>query len=253
MKQLSFCAFIFFSFSLMHAQFNKAIEDNSFFIEEAYNQEEGIVQHIFTGTGNSRATFSEATFTQEWPVGGQIHQLSFTLPYLTTTSDPSKNGVGDLLLNYRYQAVNENGLAVAPRFSLIIPTGDNTNGLGNGVVGLQVNVPVSKRWSNEVVTHGNAGFTYLPNVNIGTATETQTSYFVGASGIYLANAHFNIVLEALYSSDSGTTEVILNPGVRFAIDMGDLQIVPGFAFPIFYTPGGQENGMFLYLSFEHPF
>jgi len=28
------------------AQFTRAIEDNSFFIEEAYNQEAGVVQHI---------------------------------------------------------------------------------------------------------------------------------------------------------------------------------------------------------------
>ena len=32
--------------------FSKAIEDNSFLIEEAYNQETGVVQHIFTGMQN---------------------------------------------------------------------------------------------------------------------------------------------------------------------------------------------------------
>src|ERR1051325_5092878 len=58
------------------------IEDNSFLIEEAYNQEPGVVQHIFNATyvndpKNRGWTFS---FTQEWPVFGQEHQLSYTIP-----------------------------------------------------------------------------------------------------------------------------------------------------------------------------
>ncbi|HUS20121.1 MAG TPA: hypothetical protein VMZ25_10765, partial [Terriglobales bacterium] len=44
-----------------------AIEDNSFLIEEAYNQEHGVVQHIqsFTRTWNSQDWVY--SFTQEWP------------------------------------------------------------------------------------------------------------------------------------------------------------------------------------------
>lgn len=238
-----------YTFSLK-AQFTDAIEDNSFFIEEAYNQEEGVVQHIFTGTGSSGSLFSEASFTQEWPAFGQLHQLSITIPYLYSSS---VEGVGDFLLHYRYQLMNEDGLAVSPRFSLIIPTGDDAKGLGDGVVGVQLNLPVSKRWHNEFITHFNAGLTLLPNVNIGVTTETQTEFFVGTSAIYLVNKHFNLMAEVLYSSGNGTKELIVNPGVRFAIDIGSLQIVPGLAFPISYISGRQESGIFLYLSFEHPF
>lgn len=237
------------SFSYLNAQFTKAIEDNSFFIEEAYNQEEGIIQHIFTGTRNSGSVFSEASFTQEWPAFGQTHQLSISIPYLYSSS---LDGVGDVLLNYRYQLTNNNGLAVSPRFSLIIPTGDKAKGLGSGVVGVQLNLPVSKRWSNECITHGNAGLTVLPDVKIGTGKETQTEYFVGASGIYLVNANFNVMAEVLYTSGNSTDELILNPGVRFALNIENLQIVPGFAFPVIYTSGRQDSGVFLYLSFEHP-
>ena len=58
------------------------IEDNSFLIEEAYNQEKGVVQHIFNAyysadSGTRGWTF---VFTQEWPVFFQNHQFSFTLP-----------------------------------------------------------------------------------------------------------------------------------------------------------------------------
>src|SRR4029077_1654514 len=48
----------------------KGIQDNSFFIEEAYNQEPGVVQHIFNlpidFTNGSREI--APSFTQEWPV-----------------------------------------------------------------------------------------------------------------------------------------------------------------------------------------
>lgn len=231
------------------AQFSKAIEDNSFLIEEAYNQEDGIVQHIFTGAGGSGRKFNELSFTQEFPLFSQTHQISYTIPYLTSNS---LSGIGDIMVNYRYQLTNENGLAVSPRLSVIIPSGDNAQGLGDGVIGMQVNLPVSKRWSNEFITHGNAGFTLLPNVKIGATTETQTSYFVGVSGIYLVNEHFNVLLETLYSFGNGAGEFILNPGIRYAIDIGELQIVPGLAITQIFTPGRKESGAFLYLSFEHP-
>ena len=60
----------------------KGIQDNSFFIEEAYNQEPGVVQHIFNlaidFTNGSREI--APSFTQEWPVFSQTHQFSYTIP-----------------------------------------------------------------------------------------------------------------------------------------------------------------------------
>ncbi len=67
----------------------KGIQDNSFFIEEAYNQEPGVVQHIFNlaidFTNGSREI--APSFTQEWPVFSQTHQFSYTIPYLFTEDD----------------------------------------------------------------------------------------------------------------------------------------------------------------------
>src|SRR5262245_44112206 len=56
------------------------IQDNIFLIEEAYNQEEGVVQHIneFIHTWHHNQWLY--TFTQEWPVGSQQHQVSYTIP-----------------------------------------------------------------------------------------------------------------------------------------------------------------------------
>src|SRR5205807_6402543 len=56
------------------------IQDNSFLIEEAYNQDPGVVQHIQTFSRATRGGDWLYTFTQEWPVPGITHQLSYTLP-----------------------------------------------------------------------------------------------------------------------------------------------------------------------------
>ncbi len=248
--------FIVFTTAVYSQEFSKAIEDNSFFIEEAYNQEERVVQHIFTGATFSRTGGSESGFTQEWPAFGLMHQLSFSVPFIVS-SLPSAQGIGDVMVNYRYQMIRDNSLAFSPRFSVILPTGDEAKGFGSGVVGAQVNLPLSKRFTNEFVTHYNGGMTLLPNVTMGLKKETVTDYFVGASGIYLLREDLNIMIEALFNSSGSasgrTEEFILNPGLRGAIDIGELQIVPGIAFPFTFSKGYQDNGFFFYVSFEHPY
>ena len=102
------------------------IQDNSFLIEEAYNQEAGVVQHInsFARDRNKDWLY---TFTQEWPVKSQKHQFSFTLPVQRAGSAPDGGkGISDIALNYRYQLINRgggdsSGVAVAPRISLLLP------------------------------------------------------------------------------------------------------------------------------------
>ncbi len=57
-----------------------AITDNSFLVEEAFNQEPGIFQNIANAVFvNGNWVF---TFTQEWPVVTQAHQFSYTLSAL---------------------------------------------------------------------------------------------------------------------------------------------------------------------------
>src|SRR6266581_556449 len=61
------------------------IMDNSFLIEEAYNQEPGIVQHIFNTVysiddlSQPRQRRTDLSFTQDWPAYGQAHQFSYTV------------------------------------------------------------------------------------------------------------------------------------------------------------------------------
>jgi hypothetical protein len=248
-------------------KFSQAIEDNSFFIEEAYNQEAGIIQHISTLSFFSKPTKDVVySFTQEWPFLSQTHQLSFTIPFSWIDGN-ALHGIGDILLNYRYQLSDgDDWAAFAPRVSVILPSGDDKRGLGRGVVGTQLNLPVSKRVSELFVVHANAGVTVLPNVKAATALGTHvertlTSYNLGASGIALATYSLNLMLEVNFnfmSEIDGTgevvraTEMIVSPGARCALDVGNLQIVPGIAVPMGFIDGERRTGVFFYLSFEHP-
>jgi hypothetical protein len=244
----------------------ESIQDNSFLVEEAYNQERGIVQHIFNLQGSwDRVSGSDErdwvfTFTQEWPVFSQTHQFSYTVPYLWLNGGGQKiNGVGDVLLNYRYQALMESDRvpAFAPRFSLILPTGDESKGLGNNRLGYQFNLPVSKIVSDRVTLHGNAGLTYLPDIQ----GRNPVSYNLGASVIYAVTPRFNLMLESI----AGWTEEVANrridrsfqaivsPGIRYAFNLDAGQLVLGVAAPIGVSRDAPDYGAFFYLSWEHGF
>lgn len=244
-----------------------AIQDNSFLVEEAYNQERGVVQHIFNGIGSvTRLTGQDEkdwafSFTQEWPIGNQTHQFSYTIPIsLISTADEYVHGFTDIALNYRYQALyeSESMPAFAPRLSVLVPTGDNDEGLGYGVVGYQVNLPLSKIVADRWTVHGNAGGTYYPGV----AGDDPRSVNLGASVVYAVSEDFNLMLEAVGNwqgepngsggSDHSAT-VLLSPGFRTAINFSNAQMVLGLAVPVGLTSDSPDYGVFLYFSFEHPF
>ncbi len=222
------------------------IADNSFLIEEAYNQEAGVVQHIGTFArpdGGGEWSFS---FTQEWPLRGVQHQLSFTVPL--SYAEGSGTGLNDVGLNNRYQLEGASGgpLAVAPRLTALIPTGSEADGRGAGSLGMQANLPVSYRAGSWLATHWNAGFTVAP--------EAAPAYTLGASAVWLLRPTLNLLVEALWSVSGGEEVTLLNPGVRWAHDFSSgLQIVPGLAYTLDLGPGSDGDGLFLYLSFEHPF
>lgn len=246
------------------AQEPAPIADNSFLIEEAYNQEAGVVQHISTFTRPDGGGAWAYSFTQEWPFRGVTHQLSYTIPVLNEAG--TGTGVGDIALNYRYQllAEGDDGPHVAPRLSLLLPTGSEGRGRGAGGLGVQTNLPVSVRPRPWLALHGNAGLTWTPDArNAAGATARTLDANLGGSAIWLARPTFNVMLELLWLS---TEDVVgpdrrerseawlLNPGVRGAFNFeSGLQIVPGLAYTIGLNDGAGADGLFLYLSFEHPF
>jgi hypothetical protein len=243
----------------------EAIQDNSFLVEEAYNQEEGVVQHISTWQKFRETKAWAYTFTQEWPVGSQLHQFSYTLPVLRTESDSSPR-FGDILLNYRYQLIGDGDakVAVSPRLSFILPTGDRDKGLGMSALGAQVNLPLSVVLAPALVAHTNAGFTWIPKAKNQAGDQADLSALnFGQSLIWLAHERFNVMLEYVHTkaqsiSGPGRAEwgssTYLSPGIRWAWNFpSGLQIVPGIAVPIGVGVSSKERAIFLYLSFEHPF
>ena len=215
------------------------ILDNSFLVEEAFNQERGVVQNIFTWVRDSGGTWA-AAFTQEWPVPGVTHQLSYTVAAASTAE---ATGFGDMLINYRLQLRSETpaGPAIAPRFSVILPTGRADRGLGDDTVGVQVNVPASKQFG-DLYIHANAGFTYLPDV-------ARTPHVAG-SGIWRVAPMLNLMLEAFVAVDEFTT---VSPGFRRGWNFGDHQLVVGAAVPFTRQEGDTTVALLTYFSYELPF
>jgi len=267
---LGFLLSFFIFLSSLHAEskFSEAIEDNSFFIEEAYNQDWGIAQNIFEFFYHP--TFpkdSFFTFTQEWPVPDVRNQFSYTIPY--TLFDSGEQGLGDVFLNYRYQALQEekNIVSFAPRLSLLVPTGSVDKGLGYGTLGLQLNLPFSKRWTNHFITHFNLGMTLLPKAQQEISEDvfskkTLLNMNTGFSAIWLAKRRFNVLLEVLANIGSEVVtdqninyfaQYIVNPGIRGSIQVGKVEIVPGLSVPLTWTKTDFEPGILFYLSIEHPF
>jgi hypothetical protein len=246
----------------------RPIQDNSFLVEEAYNQEFGVVQHIqnFQRFWNSKDWIY--TFTQEWPVDASPrHQLSYTLIALHSGDQPGSGaGFGDVLLNYRYQVLGsgESKVAFAPRLSALLPSGSHRLGRGVGGAGIQGLLPLSVVHTRKLVTHWNVGATIIPNArNTVGDTGTTFGYNFGQSFVWLARPRFNVLLETVFNrsqyvtapkATQWTSDLLLSPGIRWAYNFKNgLQIVPGIAVPVGVGPSSGEKGVFLYLSFEHPY
>ena len=232
------------------------ILDNSFLVEEAFNQPRGVFQNIFGFQRNGNAW--DFAFTQEWPAPDVQHQLSYTVPF---SGIPGEKGIGDVMLNYRYQLVTEDPgyPAVSPRLSVILPTG--TDAFSRNSLGLQVNLPVSKQHGNLYV-HGNAGFTWYPRAGSAGADKLSlVSPFVAASGIYRVRPMLNLMVEsvlefeqvAIAGEKHRDTVFTLAPGARGGWNLGGRQLILGAAVPITWVASDSSAGILLYLSYELPF
>jgi len=245
------------------------IQDNSFLIEEAYNQDAGVVQHISLFRKDPKTGEWAASYTEEWPIGGITHQLSYTVNDLRVSGDAGAfTGFGDLALNYRYQLVGngESRLAVAPRVTLFVPTGSASKGLGQGGPGIQLGIPASLVLSKAFVVHGNLGFTWTSSEKDAAGDEANAvAGYAGGSVVWLARSNFNVLLEGLWSRGQlviaphrtrADIDAFVSPGIRWAYGADSqkgLQIVPGIAFPVGVGPSHGRYGVLVYLSFEHPF
>jgi hypothetical protein len=263
------------------AEEREHIRDNSFFVEEAYNQEPGVAQHIFNWVGlwrygrvHSRDSFF--VYTMELPIHSQTHQFSFALPFETFFEQvdgglpEEQGGLGNIFLNYRYQLLTEETAVVtmAPRVSLIVPSGDEGRGLGTGQTGFFFNLPVSKEM-DPFAFHFNLGFAVIPDVSVDLGNGLSSpgrdlrGFNLGCSAIWLASYDLNFLVELVGFWDEEldergfrdhTSQVILNPGLRYAVYTEEaLQWVLGISVPIGLSADAPDYGVFGYMSVEHPF
>lgn len=234
------------------------ITDNSFLVEEAFNQEPGVFQNILTVSRPNRGVW-ETGFTQEWPLLSQRHQLSFTIPY---TSTDSANGVGDAYVHYRLQLFDgsDERPAFSPRVSLIVPSGSTSTGLGNGSFGWEFNLPFSRQ-VGDLFFHWNAGMTHLPSARVDGADYNLMTPRLAGSAIWRARPMFNLMFESVVEWEDGVvdgqtardTVVTLLPGFRTGWDVGESQIVVGAGVPLTIRGNGDSAGVLFYFSYELPF
>jgi DtxR family Mn-dependent transcriptional regulator len=222
------------------------ITDNSFLVEEAFNQEPGIVQNIF----NVRAAEGEwlSTFTQEWPVVSQTHQFSYTVAFGSVGGGA---GLADTALHYRLQLTMERpGVpAISPRVSVLLATGDDRRGLSAGTTGYEVNIPVSKQFG-DLYLHGNAGWVHYPESDYAAPK-------IAVSGIWRArpmiNVMFETVAEFVDTGQSREVSTTISPGLRGGWNVGAAQAIVGVAAPVQFASGDAQASVFAYFSYERPF
>lgn len=258
--------FLFLLFiSITSASSFSKIEDNSFLLEEAYQQELGIHQLIQSYQTRYNSNNYQYKLTHEMPITNLTHQLSYEVPF--ARSEESEHGsLGDMVVSYRWGAVQKEKFRLADRFGLVLPTGSVNKGGGNGVLGMDfmqaATFTLSDRWMN----HINLGVQYLPQAK-SAGTANRHSITVGTAGtsfVYLHSDNFNLLLEALaqtghlvypFGRELDRPIFTLNPGARFAIDLDykETQMVPGMSFPVQAGDGPTEYGVFFYFSVEPKF
>ena len=214
------------------------IVDNSFIVEEAFNQDRGVVQTMLQAFRFSDDGRVESTVTQEWPLGGPRHQFSYVIPFVTF--NPA-HGLGDIPINYRFQLATEGARlpAMAPRLTIILPTATRLLRDEDDAVGWEVNLPASKRFGYLYV-HGNIGTTHVLG---------ETTPFGGASAIVAVRPMLNAMVESIFRPDS----VTLSPGVRFGWNIGDRQFVVGVGAPVTWRDDDHSTAALMYVSWEAPF
>ena len=209
------------------------IEDHNFMAEGGWNREDAVVQY-------NTFFFRDAMafeLTQEWAAASPRHQLGYTIPVFSD----DRAGLGDAMLNYRYQLLGtrDSRVALAPRLSLILPT--RSARFGQRSSGVQVSVPLSASITPRLQTHTNVGATWYRD-------RGERELNLGQSVAFNITDRLALSVDASYTrSADGEPLFVVRPGVQFSIDgPGGLGIAPGVAFP----DGG---GVLVFVALEHPF
>ena len=149
-------------------------------------------------------------------------------------------GWGDTFINYRYQLLGtgETRVAVAPRVSLLLPTGSQVEGRGIGGPGIQTNFPLSLVVNRYIVTHWNAGVTWVPQAQnerqqkAKRLARTSANLSCGSSSPdsmpWLKPCGPLTPKWLVLAKPNQRHDLYVSPGIRWAYNFkSGLQIVPG--------------------------
>jgi hypothetical protein len=220
------------------------VQDNSFLLEEGYNQEPGIVQHINLLLHDRDHNAWGYLFTQEWPVRSMKHQLSYAIPLGYISEGDHDIELGDVELNYRYQLIGngESRLAVAPRLTMILPTGEESD-----ATGVEIGLPISTILGSRVIAHTNVAAAWFNN-------DRETEYLAGQSLVFALTPRFNALIEALWTGTEDEGSLVISPGIRWGYNLtSGSQLVPGLAYVMSTDDEEGGNALLFYLSFENRF
>lgn len=262
-----FLIMIFAGYLFAQDEYPESITGNTFLIEDAYNQDARVVQHILKFSFTKPSDENLIFFAQEWPLFSHAHQIGFSFYYAwLLRGEDVVVPIRPLSVNYRYQLVDEDQwAAMAPRISIVLPLKKD---YPYGNIGYQFNVPVSKRVHEKWIAHVNAGVMLQPKVDVNLPEKKNIySYHAGAGLYWLLHPKFNITLEWLSEfrddyvwDDDWGGEIKknysihwINPGVRFAFHAGPVEFVPGFCVPLQVHGKKKPKTAYLSVSMEHPF
>ena len=130
------------------------LQDNSFLIEEAYNQEAGVVQHVGS-LPPAEPRLGVSPSTEEWPIRSQTHQFSYTraLSLAAQRGHAAASAISNS--SYRYPGAQRDrdpaGIRSAIHASSCRPA-TTARGPAFDSYGYQINLPVSKIIADRV-TH----------------------------------------------------------------------------------------------------
>ena len=252
------------------AEWTEVLQDNSFLVNEAYNQDPDQVQHVLTGWHFPTSNVWLLTFDDQWPVGGEKHQMDLYVPY-GAQGAPDPHGFGDVQIGYQYQAKLQGAgstFSMAPGVKLSLPTGSWTKGLGLGGPGVLVSLPISRRLSQQIEVHFNIGGSWFPSAKtLGGSGETLKGSLAtlseGASIVIHVTPTLNLSLEAVGAQAEALGEkgkklwgdtAFLSPGVAYAINFkSGAQLTLGASVPFGLNRQSPSSSLFLYVSLEHNF
>lgn len=253
-KCIYFC--LFFLVSHLNAE---PLEDNSFLVEEAYNQEPGIIQFIQVLQKSTKTKNWNYVFINEIPVVNQEYQFSYELPYIYDEA-VDKSQLSDIKINLRKEFLRAEQIVTTGRVSLILPTGKNEENSGKGALGYEISLISSVKISNVWSQHWNIGYGITPKAkNSNNISENISKYFYAVNNVYFLTDTINFMLEAVashseeivgVSSKTWNQEIILSPSIRLAFDVSDWQFVPGLAYPMGVGASEGQSQVLGYLSIE---